>query len=105
MALLKINWNPARRELRQFGSIWLTGFLAIAGAVVLYRTGSVATAIVLWAVAGLMCLIALLYPAAMRPVYIGLTVAAFPIGWTISHLLLAVIFYLVITPIGWLLRL
>ena len=31
-------------------------------------------------------------------------VAAFPIGWTVSHLLLGSIFYLVITPIGLLLR-
>jgi hypothetical protein len=31
-------------------------------------------------------------------------VLAFPIGWTVSHLLLGSIFYGVITPIGLLLR-
>jgi hypothetical protein len=30
--------------------------------------------------------------------------AAFPIGWTVSHLLLAAVFYLLIAPLGLLLR-
>ena len=31
--------------------------------------------------------------------------AAFPIGWTVSYLLLAAIFFLVLTPIGLVMRL
>jgi hypothetical protein len=30
--------------------------------------------------------------------------AAFPIGWLVSHALLAIIYYLVITPIGLVMR-
>ena len=31
--------------------------------------------------------------------------AVYPIGWTVSHLALAVVYYLVVTPIGLLMRL
>ncbi len=37
--------------------------------------------------------------------YIALTLVAFPIGFVISHVLMAVIYYLVITPIGLVFRL
>jgi hypothetical protein len=43
-------------------------------------------------------------PALIKPVYLAWMAAAFPIGWTISHLLLGAIFYLLITPIGLLVR-
>ena len=31
--------------------------------------------------------------------------SAFPIGWTISHVLLFVVYFVILTPVGWLLRL
>jgi hypothetical protein len=37
--------------------------------------------------------------------YVVLTLVAFPIGFVLSHVLIAVIYYLVITPIGLLFRL
>ena len=40
----------------------------------------------------------------MRRVFVAWRWAAFPIGWAISHLLLVVIYYLVITPIGLVMR-
>ena len=40
-----------------------------------------------------------------RPLYLLLVGATFPIGWTMSHILLGVIYYLVLTPIGLLLQL
>jgi hypothetical protein len=36
--------------------------------------------------------------------YIGWMYLAFPIGWTVSHVLLAVTYYLVLTPIGLIMR-
>ncbi len=41
----------------------------------------------------------------VRPVFQGLTLIAAPIGFVISHVFLAVIYYLVITPIGLIFRL
>ena len=40
-----------------------------------------------------------LRPDWARPLYVGWLYAVFPIGWTISHLILAVIYFLILTPI------
>ena len=47
----------------------------------------------------------LLKPAWIRPVYLVLTIAAWPVGWAMSFVLLGIIYYLVVTPLGLLLRL
>ena len=39
-----------------------------------------------------------------RPIYLGWMYAVFPIGWVISHTVLALTYYLVLTPIGLLMR-
>src|SRR5690606_37879755 len=44
-------------------------------------------------------------PHWLRPVYYAFTIVAFPIGWVVSHVLLAVVFYGVFTPIGLVMRL
>ena len=44
-------------------------------------------------------------PIALKPVYLGLTLATWPIGWVVSHLALAVVYYGVITPIALVFRL
>src|SRR5205823_3181256 len=45
-------------------------------------------------------LLGLLAPARLRPVYVGLMVLTYPLNWLTSHLLLACLFYCVITPLG-----
>jgi len=35
-----------------------------------------------------------------RPLYLGWMYLLFPIGWVMSHLVLAFVYYLIITPIG-----
>lgn len=44
-------------------------------------------------------------PRIIRPVYLVLIRLTFPIGWLSSHLILFVAYYMVITPIGFLIRL
>jgi hypothetical protein len=40
----------------------------------------------------------------MRPIYVAWMVLAFPIGWTISQIILALMFYGLFTPIGLIFR-
>jgi len=40
----------------------------------------------------------------IRPIFVGLILLTFPIGWVVSHLLLGLIFYGLVTPIGLILR-
>ena len=106
MPLIEINKNPSRKELLVFVAV-LPIFLAILGAL-LYKHYS-QTAVVLWWLAlpvGLIGVAGVRWcPEAVRLVSVGWTYAVFPIGWTVSHLAMAVIYYLVVTPIGLLMRL
>ena len=103
MALLEVNWNPDRRELKQFALMWI-GFFGLFGAYSLFLNGTSGAALVLWAVAAT-GLVGYFRPGMLRPVYVVWMALALPIGWTISHLLLLVMYYLLITPIGLLMRL
>lgn len=101
--MLPVNRHPSPSELRWFG-ILLVIFTAVLGALVGWRTGSPAWRTVIWMVGGGLALVYVVVPAARRPIYVGWMYAAFPIGWTVSHLLMALIYFGVITPIGLVLR-
>ncbi len=103
--MLEFNRNPSRRELRQFAGIWLPAFFALVGGLILYKTGNVLLPILLWTPALLLSVMGLVKPAWIRPVFIVWMFAAAPIGWLISRLVLAIVYYLVVTPIGLMLRL
>jgi hypothetical protein len=102
---MDINWNPSKRDLRQFAGIWFPAFFALVGAFVWYRLGSLQMAAFIWGTAFVISLVGFFVPAFMRVIFVGWMVASYPIGWTISHLILTVIYFLVLTPIGLLVRL
>ena len=108
MAVLQIDWNPRRKVLRNFGLIGLVAFGAF-GALAHWQVypfrglsdGAAETAsVVLWALAVYCGLCAAAAPIAVKPVYLLLTVITFPIGFVLSYVVMAIMFYLVITPVG-----
>lgn len=103
MGLIRINRNPSRRELNQFGFIWL-GFFSLFGAIAWLRFDRLDVAASLWLAAVAIPAAGWMVPAVMRLVYIALAVIAFPIGFVVSHLVLAAVYYLVLTPIGLVMR-
>lgn len=105
MAVIEINKNPSRYELRMFSGIGMPIFCAIMGAWRLHQSGDLILATILWGIGLLVAVIGLRWPTFVRPLFLGWMYAIFPIGWTISHLILAVIYYLVLTPIGLMVRL
>ena len=50
-------------------------------------------------------LIGWIAPGFMRVVYLGMSYLAWPIGFVISHVILAVVYYLLFTPVGLIMRL
>ena len=101
--MLPVNRNPSRSDLKWFG-ILLVVFTAGVGALVGWRTGSPVWRTGIWIGGGSLALVFFAIPAARRPIYLGWMYAAFPIGWTVSHLLLGLIYFGVITPIGLIMR-
>ena len=104
-AMIDIQWNPERKQLRQFAAIWFPAFCALVGWMVAKKTGHWAEVEIVWAVCGGVAVAGFFYPPLIRPIFVGLILATFPIGWVVSHVLLGAIFYGVVTPIGLILRL
>ena len=63
-----------------------------------------AAVIWIWVTGGSIALMGVLAPSVIRPFYLVLIRVTYPIGWCVSHLMLAVMYFLVLTPIGFLLR-
>jgi hypothetical protein len=103
MAMIELGREPSRRELNLFGAM-LLAVAGLAGALVRWRFDASTAALAIWSVGGLLALLHLAFPVLRRPIYFGWMYVTYPIGWVISHAILAVIFYLVITPTGLLLR-
>jgi Saxitoxin biosynthesis operon protein SxtJ len=105
MALVEINWHPSRRELRQFAGIWFPLLGALVGWVVLRKTGSWSAAVTIWAVTAVVSAVGVLAPGVMRPIFVGWMALTYPIGWTVSHLVLGIAYFGVLTPIAAVMRL
>lgn len=103
MGLIRINKNPSRKQLAVFGLTWLV-FFGVVGGIVLARTHVLWAGIAVWLAAALVPAIGLLAPPFLRIVYLALCYAAAPIGVVVSLALLAVVYYGVVTPMGWLMR-
>ena len=95
---------PSRTHLRQFAGLFLVIFGGMAGWRWLHGRHDTST-ILLGAAAVIVGIPGMIAPALVRPIYTGWMIAAFPIGWTVSRIILGAIFYVVITPIGMIFRL
>jgi hypothetical protein len=91
--------NPSATTLRQFAFIWLVFFLGLGCWQGLIR-GRSELGVALAIAAVLIGLLGLAKPAAIRWLFVGWMVAVFPIGWVVSQLMLAMLFYGIFTPIG-----
>jgi hypothetical protein len=103
MSLIRIDRNPSRRQLAVFGVAWLVAFAALGG-MALSQNGLSAAAVI-WTAAVLIPGIGWLVPSFMRIVYLGMAYLTFPFGLAVSFVILAAIYYTVLTPIGLLMRL
>jgi hypothetical protein len=99
-----IQFRPSDKTLRQFAGIWIIFFGGIAAYQAYFRDRTT-VALVLGLVAAIVGLLGLALPRSIRPIYVGWMIAAFPIGWVVSHLILALIFYGLFTPLAALFRL
>ena len=101
--MIDLNLNPSRKELRIFAALFWVFFTGVAW-IVFRNTGSSAAAAGILAAATAVGVFGLSVPGWVRPVYIVWMLAAFPIGWVMSHVLVGAIYFLVITPIGCMMR-
>jgi hypothetical protein len=94
-----IQFNPPRKVLRQFAGLCLLIFGGLA-LWELFGKGRMAFGGILALLALTIGPLGLIRPDWIRWVYVGWMVLAFPIGWTISQLILLAMFFGLFTPIG-----
>jgi len=99
-----IPFDPPRTTLRQFAGLWLVFFGGMALWQALVR-GHAGLASILALLALTIGPLGLTRPEWMRWIYVGWMVLAFPIGWMVSQVMLAVMFYGLFVPIGLIFRL
>ena len=104
MSHFRVNRNPSPRELRWFGLL-LPLFVALVGAIARWQFGAPAAALGIWSAGGALAALYWVAPLLRRPILVGWMYAALPIGWTVSHLMMGVVYFAVVTPIGLLSRL
>ncbi|MGC4003407.1 MAG: SxtJ family membrane protein [Pirellulales bacterium] len=105
MALLKLNTNPGDRELRQFAAIWFPAMCAVFAALAYFRWDAPNVAWGFGIAAVVVAVVGSMFPKAIAPLFVVLMIVTFPIGFVVSHILVGALFFLLITPLGWALRL
>ncbi len=102
MALVQINKNPSRKDLRWFGVLF-AAFFGLVGFLTWRRHGygsPPATAQLLWGIGVVVPAVYYAIPPLRRPIYLGWMYLVFPIGMVVSHVVMAVVYYGVVTPVG-----
>ncbi len=98
-----IQFQPTKKVLRQFAAAWLVFLLAWAAHQL--ARGHQQAALILGALALVVGGLGLLVPTAIRWIYVGCMLVAFPVGWVVSLVMLALMFYCLITPVALFFRL
>ena len=103
MALLEINRTPSRRDLAWFGAV-LFLFFVVIGAMIGRALSSDVVRNVAWSAGAILALVYYAVPGLRRAMFVGWMYAAYPIGYVVSHVLLGLVYFGVVTPIGLLMR-
>lgn len=101
--MLSLNTQPTSRDLRLFAVLQLA-FCALCVTLVIpgLSTRVIATALFLSSV---VAAVGVLAPRWIVWIYRGWMLLVFPIGWCVSYGVLVATFYLIVTPIGLIMRL
>jgi hypothetical protein len=104
MNQLELRKPPASKMLRQFAAAWMIFFAGIAFWYGLHR-GNTKLGVCFAMLAVAVGVPGLIYPRAIRPVFTLALAVSWPLGWMISHLILALVFGAVFIPLGLVFRL
>ncbi len=102
--LVSLAFNPEDRRGQLAGAL-LPALFGLSGGAVLLGAGSMTVALLPWGLALVGAVAIWMSHRLGRRIYVAWMIAALPIGWTLSHLVLGAVYYAVLTPVGRILRL
>lgn len=102
--MIAVDFNPNEKKLKEFGFFSLGGFFLIGLILGLkfrwIQEGEWLVPAILWGIAVLSALLALVAPKLLKPSYLLLTAISAVIGPVISTIIMGLIFLLIFFPLG-----
>ena len=105
MSLIKINWYPGPKELRNSGTISLIASTLIAILLYVLKGLGIQWTAIIFAIGFIIFLSSVISVKLTRMIYLGLILVTLPIGLAVSFTLLAAFYFLLLAPLGLLFRL
>ncbi len=105
MALVEMNWNPSRKECRRFGLAAVVVLVPMALVLTWLKDLPIVWALALGATGAGIFLLSRVSVKYIRMLQVGLTLATLPIGWIVGYIIMGVLYYGILTPLGLLFRL
>jgi len=102
--MIPINWKPDLKTLGEFAEAGMF-VLGMVAAPLAYFKGQPGIAAAFWVLAVALRIVGLTRPAWLKPVFVGLTLATWPIGWVVSRVALGLLYFAVFAPIALVFRL
>ncbi|MBW8041613.1 MAG: hypothetical protein FVQ85_16680 [Planctomycetes bacterium] len=105
MSLIEINWNPNHKELRKFGIISLIASVLIPLLLYVLKGLGIQWAVLIFVIGLIIFLSSMISFKVTRLIYLCLILVTMPIGLVVSFTLMAIFYFLLLTPLGLLFRL
>lgn len=105
MPLININWNPNRKELRTFGGIALAASMIVSLLLCIFKGLGVRWGFIIFAIGFIIFLSSMISAKLTVIIYRGLMLLTMPIGWSVSFIVMAAFYFLLLVPLGLFFRL
>jgi hypothetical protein len=105
MALISLNLKPSDKQLRSFALIAML-MCSIIGLLLVWTAGLPLTGFLVFCIVGVAIFVmSRISLKLVRPIYMGLIIITFPIGWIVSHIMMGLFYYVVIGGVGFVFKL
>ena len=100
MSIIEIDYNPSRKKLRDFGVIALVASIILSLFFYFFKHLAIHWILIIIGTGSFIFFSSLISTKLTKLIYLGLTFLTYPIGFVVSHLVMGIFYFLVITPVG-----
>ena len=105
MPLIEIDWNPKSKQLQNFGKIALAASVIISLLLYLLKGVAIQWLLIICAFGLITFIISKISLKLTKMIYLGMILLTMPIGWVVSFILMAAVYFLMLAPLGLIFRL